>query len=99
LERYRSLQNIIAILGVDELSEAEKVTVNRAKKILKFLSQPFYTAEKFTNIPGAYVKREDTVAGVEAILSGIYDEMTDDMFLLIGPVSQAEEKWKAKGAK
>lgn len=96
LERYRSLQNIIAILGVDELSEAEKVTVGRAKKILKFLSQPFYTAEKFTNIPGAYVTREETVAGVEAILSGVYDELSDDMFMLIGPVSQAEEKWKAK---
>ena len=97
LERYRSLQNIIAILGVDELSETEKVTVGRAKKLLKFLSQPFFTAEKFTNVPGAYVSREDTVAGVEAILSGIYDEMTDDMFSMIGPVSQAEEKWKAAG--
>lgn len=96
LERYRSLQNIIAILGVDELSEAEKVTVGRAKKILKFLSQPFHTAEKFTNIPGAYVERADTVAGVEAILSGVYDEMTDDMFMLIGPVSEAEAKWKDK---
>ncbi len=98
LERYRSLQNIIAILGVDELSEAEKVTVMRAKKIIKFLSQPFYTAEKFTNIPGAYVTREDTVAGVDGILSGKYDELTDDMFMLIGPIEQAEEKWKAHTA-
>jgi F-type H+-transporting ATPase subunit beta len=96
LERYRSLQNIIAILGVDELSEVEKVTVYRAKKILKFLSQPFFTAEKFTNVPGAYVPVGDTVAGVEAILSGVYDELTDDMFTMIGPVAQAEEKWKAK---
>jgi F-type H+-transporting ATPase subunit beta len=99
LERYRSLQNIIAILGVDELSEAEKVTVGRAKKILKFLTQPFFTAEKFTNIPGKYTKREDGVAGVEAILSGIYDEFTDDMFLYVGTVADAEEKWKAKGVK
>jgi F-type H+-transporting ATPase subunit beta len=97
LERYRSLQNIIAILGVDELSEAEKVTVGRAKKILKFMSQPFFTAEKFTNIPGAYVERGDTVAGVEAILSGIYDEMSDDPFLLVGTVQEAEKKWKETG--
>jgi F-type H+/Na+-transporting ATPase subunit beta len=99
LERYRSLQNIIAILGVDELSEAEKVTVGRAKKILKFLTQPFYTAEKFTNIPGKYTPREEGVAGVEAIMSGVYDELTDDMFLYVGNVKEAEEKWKAKGVK
>jgi F-type H+-transporting ATPase subunit beta len=99
LERYRSLQNIIAILGVDELSEAEKVTVGRARKILKFLTQPFFTAEKFTNIPGKYTKREDGVAGVEAILSGVYDELTDEMFLYVGAVSEAEEKWNAKGVK
>jgi F-type H+-transporting ATPase subunit beta len=99
LERYRSLQNIIAILGVDELSEPEKITVNRAKKILKFFSQPFYTAEKFTNIPGAYVKREDTVSGVEAIISGKYDEYSDDDFMLIGAVEQAEEKHNARASK
>ncbi len=97
LERYRSLQNIIAILGVDELSEAEKVTVGRAKKILKFLSQPFYTAEKFTNIPGAYVLREKTVEGVGRILTGEFDELSDDMFMLIGEVDMAMEKWKATG--
>jgi len=98
LERYRSLQNIIAILGVDELSEAEKVTVGRAKKILKFLSQPFFTAEKFTNIPGKYVKREDTVTGVEAILSGKYDDYTDDMFLLTGGIEDVDAKIKEKQA-
>lgn len=99
LERYRSLQNIIAILGVDELSEGEKVTVGRAKKVLKFFAQPFFTAEKFTNIPGKFTKREDAVAGVEAILSGVYDEMTDDVFLYVGNVEEAVEKWKAKGVK
>ena len=99
LERYRSLQNIIAILGVDELSEREKVTVGRARKLLKFLTQPFFTAEKFTNIPGKYTKREKAVEGVEAIISGVYDELTDDMFLYIGDVIEAEEKWKAKGVK
>ena len=97
LERYRSLQNIIAILGENELSEQEKVTVGRAKKILKFMSQPFFTAEKFTNVPGAFVEVADTVTGVEAILSGHYDEMTDDVFQLIGKVEEAEAKWKAKG--
>lgn len=93
LERYRSLQNIIAILGVDELSEPEKVTVGRAKKLLKFLSQPFFTAEKFTNVPGKYVPREQTVAGVKKILSGELDEYTDDMFTMIGPIEEAEAKW------
>lgn len=99
LERYRSLQNIIAILGVDELSEKEKITVGRARKLLKFLTQPFFTAEKFTNIPGKFTKREKAVEGVEAIISGVYDELTDDMFLYIGDVIEAEEKWKAKGVK
>ncbi len=94
LERYRSLQNIIAILGEGELSEAEKVTVSRAKKILKFLSQPFYTAEQFTNVPGVYVNREDTVKGVEAILSGKYDELSDDPFYMISVVEDAEKKVK-----
>ncbi len=94
LERYRSLQNIIAILGEGELSEAEKVTVSRAKKIIKFLSQPFYTAEQFTNIPGVYVERGDTVKGVQAILSGKYDELGDDPFYLIAKVEDAEKKAK-----
>ena len=99
LERYRSLQNIIAILGEAELSEREKVTVGRAKKILKFMTQPFFTAEKFTNIPGKYTKREDGVAGVEAIISGVYDDVSDDCFLYVGTVLEAEEKHKAKGIK
>jgi F-type H+-transporting ATPase subunit beta len=97
LERHRSLQNIIAILGESELSEREKVTVGRAKKILRFMSQPFFTAEKFTNIPGKYTPLTDTIAGVEAILSGVYDEMSDDVFLYVGNVQEAEEKWKSKG--
>lgn len=94
LERYRSLQNIIAILGEGELSEAEKVTVSRAKKIKKFLSQPFYTAEQFTNVPGVYVEREKTVAGVQAILSGKYDELSDDPFYMVGTVEDAEKRAK-----
>ena len=94
LERYHSLQNIIAILGEGELSENEKVTVGRAKKISKFFSQPFYTAEQFTNNPGKYVTRENTVAGVKAILSGKYDEMSDEPFYMIGNIEEAEAKLK-----
>ncbi len=92
LERHRSLQNIIAILGEGELSEQEKITVSRAKKIIKFLSQPFYTAEQFTNVPGVYVSREDTVKGVEEILSGKYDELSDDPFYMIGNINDVEKK-------
>ena len=92
LERYRSLKNIIAILGIDELSEIEKVTVQRAQKITKFLSQPFFTAEKFTNVPGKYVTREETVKGVKAILSGIYDDYSEESFQMVGTIEDAEAK-------
>jgi F-type H+/Na+-transporting ATPase subunit beta len=98
LERYRSLQNIIAILGVEELSETEQLTVARAKKILKFLTQPFFTAEKFTNIPGKYTKREDAVTGVAAILSGAYDEVPDDLFLYVGAISEVDDKVRQRPA-
>lgn len=94
LERYRSLQNIIAILGEGELSEAEKVTVQRAKKIIKYLSQPFYTAEQFTNVPGVYVEREENVKGIQQILSGKYDELSDEPFYMIGSVEDAEKRAK-----
>lgn len=92
LERYRSLQNIIAILGEGELSEQEKVTVSRAKKIIKYFSQPFYTAEQFTNNPGKYVEREETVKGVREILSGKYDEYSDEPFYMIGGIQEANLK-------
>ena len=94
LERHKSLQNIIAILGEGELSEAEKITVSRAKKILKFLSQPFYTAEQFTNVPGVYVERENTVKGVKEILSGKYDDLSDDPFYMIGEIEDAQKRAK-----
>lgn len=94
LERYRSLQNIIAILGEGELSEQEKVTVSRAKKIIKYFSQPFYTAEQFTNNPGKYVSIPNTVAGAKAILSGQFDELSDEPFYMIGEVKEAEVKAK-----
>ena len=95
LERYRSLQNIIAILGEGELSEQEKLTVSRAKKISKFFSQPFFTAEQFTNNPGKYITRDETVIGVEAILSGIYDELSDEPFYMVGNITEAEAKSKS----
>jgi len=93
LERYHSLQNIIAILGEDELSEAEKVTVSRSKKVLKFLSQPFFTAEKFTNIRGQYVPVEETVDGIDVILNGNYDDFSDEPFYMAGNIKSVEEKW------
>ena len=96
LERYRSLQNIIAILGEGELSEREKLTVQRAKKIIKFFSQPFFTAEQFTNNPGKYITTPETVMGVQKILGGEYDEYSDDAFYLIGKVEEAEAKMKKK---
>ena len=92
LERYRSLQNIIAILGEGELSEQEKVTVSRAKKITKFFSQPFYTAEQFTNNPGRYIPLEDTIAGVRSILAGDFDDLSDEPFYMIGSVDEVRQK-------
>lgn len=94
LERYRSLQNIIAILGEDELSEKEKITVQRAKKLLKFFSQPFFTAEKFTNVKGEYVPVEETVEGVTRILNGDYDDYTDEPFYMVGNIQSVEKKWQ-----
>lgn len=94
LERYRSLQNIIAILGEGELSQQEKVTVNRAKQLTKFFSQPFYTAEQFTNNPGKYVTRENTIAGAKAILAGEFDELSDEPFYMIGNIEEAKQKIK-----
>ena len=92
LERYRSLQNIIAILGEGELSEQEKVTVSRAKKLTKFFSQPFFTAEQFTNNPGKYITREETIAGIEKIISGEFDDYSDDAFYMIGSIDEVKAK-------
>lgn len=94
LERYRSLQNIIAILGEDELSEKEKVTVQRSKKLLKFLSQPFFTAEKFTNVKGEYVPIAETVDGIAKIINGDYDDYTDEPFYMSGNIASVEKKWQ-----
>ena len=87
LQRYKDLQDIIAILGMEELSDEDKLIVKRARKIQKFLSQPFSVAEVFTGSPGAYVKREDTVLGFKEILDGKYDDISEDKFYLKGSIS------------
>ena len=97
LQRYKELQDIIAILGIEELSEDDKLVVARARKLQRFLSQPFHVAETFTGTPGKYVKIEDTVKGFKAILDGKYDDMPEQSFYMIGPIEEAEEKAKKLG--
>jgi F-type H+-transporting ATPase subunit beta len=92
LQRYKELQDIIAILGLEELSEDDKVTVSRARKIQRFLSQPFNVAEAFTGTPGKYVKLEDSIKGFKAIAEGQYDTMPEQAFYMIGTIEEAEEK-------
>jgi len=92
LQRYRDLQDIIAILGMDELSEDDKLTVSRARKIQRFLSQPFYVAEQFTGMKGRYVKIEDTIAGFAEIVAGKHDDLPEQAFLYVGTLDEALEK-------
>ena len=94
LQRYKELQDIIAILGMDELSDEDKLLVERARKIQKFLSQPFTVAEAFTNTPGVYVKREDTVRAFKEILEGKHDDMPEGAFYMVGTIEEAIEKAK-----
>jgi F-type H+-transporting ATPase subunit beta len=89
LQRYRDLQDIIAILGIDELSDEDKLVVARARKIQRFLSQPFFVAEVFTGTPGEYVKVEDTIRGFQEILEGKHDELPEQAFYMVGPIEQA----------
>ncbi|HUE28567.1 MAG TPA: hypothetical protein VMP89_17465, partial [Solirubrobacteraceae bacterium] len=86
LQRYRELQDIIAILGIDELSDEDRLTVNRARKIQRFLSQPFFVAEQFTGTPGVYVKIEDTIRGFDEILQGKHDDLPERAFFLKGTI-------------
>ena len=86
LQKYQELQDIIAILGMDELSEEDKETVNRARKVQKFLSQPFFVAEQFSGIPGRYVKLEDTIAGFKGIIEGQYDNIPEQAFYMAGTI-------------
>jgi len=94
LQRYKDLQDIIAILGMDELSEEDKLTVARARKLQRFLSQPFHVAEQFTGFPGVYVKREDTLRGFREILDGKHDALPEQAFYMVGTIEQAVEKAK-----
>lgn len=94
LQRYKDLQDIIAILGIDELSENDKIIVNRARKIQRFLSQPFYVAEKYTSIPGRYVSVAETVRGFKEIVEGIHDEIPEGMFLNAGTIDEVVERFK-----
>ena len=92
LQRYKELKDIIAILGMDELSEEDKQTVSRARKIQRYLSQPFFVAEVFTGSPGKYVSLKDTIAGFKGILAGEYDEMPEQAFYMVGSIEEAVEK-------
>jgi F-type H+-transporting ATPase subunit beta len=92
LQRYKELKDIIAILGMDELSEEDKLIVSRARKIERFLSQPFHVAEVFTGSPGIYVSLKDTIAGFKGILEGEYDQLPEQAFYMVGSIEQAVEK-------
>jgi F-type H+-transporting ATPase subunit beta len=98
LQRYKDLQDIIAILGMDELSEEDKQVVARARKIQRFLSQPFFVAEVFTGSPGKYVELKDTIKGFREILDGKHDDLPEQAFYLVGTIEEAVEKAKAMAA-
>jgi F-type H+-transporting ATPase subunit beta len=92
LQKYKSLQDIIAILGMDELSEEDKMTVARARKIERFLSQPFHVAEVFTGSPGKLVSIEDTIKGFKGLCDGNYDHLPEQAFYMVGTIEEAMEK-------
>jgi len=94
LQRYKDLQDIIAILGIDELSDEDKQTVSRARKIQKFLSQPFHVAEQFTGFPGKYVKLADSIRGFQEIVAGKYDDLPEQAFYMVGTIEEVQEKAK-----
>ena len=97
LQRYKELQDIIAILGMEELSEDDKVAVSRARKLERFLSQPFHVAEVFTGTPGKYCKLEDTIKSFKAIVAGEYDDVPEQAFYMVGGIEEVEEKAKTMG--
>jgi F-type H+-transporting ATPase subunit beta len=94
LQNYKDLQDIINILGIDELSDEDKLTVTRARKIQRFLSQPFHVAEQFTNIPGKYVRLEDSIKGFKEIIEGKHDDLPENAFYMVGTIEDAVEKAK-----
>ena len=95
LQKYTELQDIIAILGIDELSDEDKITVTRARKLERFLSQPFHVAEVFTNTPGAFVKIEDTVKGFKDIIDGVHDDVPEQAFHMVGSIEDVLAKAKS----
>ena len=99
LQRYKDLQDIIAILGVDELSDEDKRLVGRARRIERFLSQPFHVAEQFTGMAGKYVKLEDTIRSFEAVLSGEYDHLPESAFMYVGTIEEVVAKAESMAAK
>ena len=98
LQTYKSLQDIIAILGMDELSEEDRLTVARARKIQRFLSQPFHVAEVFTGTPGVFVNLEDTIKGFRGIVAGDHDDMPESAFYMVGTIEEAVEKARKMAA-
>jgi len=94
LQRYKDLQDIIAILGIDELSEDDKLTVARARRLQRFLSQPFFVGEQFTGTPGSYVPIADTIRGFKEILEGKHDDLPEQAFFMVGGIEEAVEKGK-----
>ena len=92
LQRYKDLQDIIAILGIDELSEEDKQTVNRARKVQKFLSQPMFVAEAFTGMAGKYVSIKDTIKGFNEIIAGKHDDLPEQAFYMVGTIEEVIEK-------
>ena len=94
LQRYQELMDIIAIMGMDELSDEDKLLVQRARKIQRFLSQPFFVSEKFTGIKGVYVPLSETIRGFREIIEGKHDELPESAFLFVGTIDEAVEKAK-----
>jgi len=92
LQRYKDLQDIIAILGMDELSEDDKLTVSRARRIQRFLSQPFHVAEQFTGLQGRYVKIQDNIKGFKEIIEGKHDDLPEQAFHMVGTIEEAVQK-------
>jgi F-type H+-transporting ATPase subunit beta len=94
LQKYKDLQDIIAILGMEELSDEDKIAVNRARRIQKFLSQPFFVAQEFTGTPGKFVRLEDTVRSFKGIVDGEYDDLPEQAFYMVGTIEEAIENAK-----
>jgi F-type H+/Na+-transporting ATPase subunit beta len=99
LQRYKDLQDIIAILGMDELSEDDKLVVARARKIQRFLSQPFHVAETFTGTPGKYVKLKDTIRGFKEVVDGKHDDLPEQAFYMVGTIEEVVAKAEKLGVK